>query len=85
MIFGKHINRYYLKYLGWLIVGLLALVMVDALQLVTPKLYRMVIDGMSGLQVNDLQGVASEFNMEFLLDKLRLTKTNSDFFSSMNQ
>lgn len=23
--------------------------------------------------------------MEFLLDKLRLTKTNSDFFNSMNQ
>jgi len=47
MIFGKHINRYYLKYAGWLIFGLLSLIMVDFLQLEIPKLYRMVIDGMS--------------------------------------
>ena len=30
MIFGKHINRYYLKYAGWLLMGLAALVAVDA-------------------------------------------------------
>ena len=29
MIFGKHINRYYAKYAGWLILGLATLVMVD--------------------------------------------------------
>ena len=29
MIFGKHINRYYLKYALWLIAGLGALVLVD--------------------------------------------------------
>ena len=32
MIFGKHINRYYLKYAFWLIAGLAALVLVDFLQ-----------------------------------------------------
>ena len=48
MIFGKHINRYYLRYLGWLLLGLVSLVMVDYLQLEIPKLYRMVIDGMNG-------------------------------------
>ena len=47
MIFGKHINRYYLKYAFWLIAGLAALVLVDFLQLEIPKLYRMVIDGMA--------------------------------------
>ena len=72
MIFGKHINRYYLKYLPWLLLGLAALVMVDGLQLVTPKLYRMVIDGMSGLQVQDLNGILSDFTMDFLLDKICL-------------
>ena len=40
MIFGKHINRYYLKYAGWLFFGLLSLVMVDYLQLEIPRFYR---------------------------------------------
>ena len=48
MIFGKHINRYYLKYAVMLLLGLVALFAVDYLQLITPKLYRMVLDGMSG-------------------------------------
>ena len=47
MIFGKHINRYYLKYAGWLIFGLLSLVAVDFLQLEIPKLYGMVINGIN--------------------------------------
>jgi len=47
MVFGRHINRYYLKYAFWLIGGLAALVLVDFLQLEIPKLYRMIIDGMS--------------------------------------
>ena len=47
MIFGKHINRYYLRYLHWLILGLVALVAVDYLQLVIPNLYQMVINGIN--------------------------------------
>jgi len=47
MVFGRHINRYYLRYAGWLLGGLAALVLVDFLQLEIPKLYRMIIDGMS--------------------------------------
>jgi ATP-binding cassette subfamily B protein len=38
MIFGKHINRYYLKYAHLLILGLVALVAVDYLQLEIPQL-----------------------------------------------
>ena len=45
MIFGKHINRYYLKYAYLLLIGLAALVMVDYMQLEIPELYRMVING----------------------------------------
>ena len=49
MIFGKHINRYYLKYAGMLLPGLAALILVDTLQLEIPALYQMVINGKPGL------------------------------------
>ena len=69
MIFGKHINRYYRKYAGWLIAGLAALILVDYFQLAVPRLYRMVINGMnSGLVMVD--GVQTAFDMDFLLDKI---------------
>ena len=69
MIFGKHINRYYLKYAGWLILGLLSLVLVDFLQLEIPKLYRMIINGMNGGSVS-VGGVQMAFDMDFLLDRI---------------
>ena len=69
MIFGKHINRYYLKYAPSLILGLLTLVMVDSLQLVVPNLYQMVING-----INDgfvpVDGVKVPFDMVFLLHRI---------------
>ncbi len=69
MIFGKHINRYYLKYLGWLLFGLASLVMVDYLQLEIPKFYRMVINGMNtGIVEHD--GANVVFSMDFLLDEI---------------
>ena len=71
MIFGRHINRYYLKYAHWLILGLLSLVMVDAMQLEIPKLYRMVINGMNaGFVVEN--GVQIPFDMAFILDEICL-------------
>ena len=69
MIFGKHINRYYLKYAGWLFFGLLSLVMVDYLQLEIPRFYRMVIDGMSYGYVTE-NGVQRTFDMAMLLDEI---------------
>ena len=69
MVFGKHINRYYLKYLGWLILGLISLVMVDYLQLEIPKLYRMVINGIDfGYIVENGEQIPFDFN--FLLDRI---------------
>ena len=69
MIFGKHINRYYLKYAGWLFFGLIALIMVDALQLEIPKLYRMIIDGMSyGYVIEDGQTLV--LDLDFLLERI---------------
>jgi len=69
MIFGKHINRYYLKYAGWLILGLLSLIAVDYLQLEIPKLYRMVINGINQGYV-DLDGEWVAFDMAFVLDSI---------------
>ena len=69
MIFGKHINRYYLKYTGWLILGLAALVMVDYLQLEIPKLYRMLINGMNDGAV-EYAGSMVTFDMAFVLDRI---------------
>lgn len=67
MIFGKHINRYYFKYAGWLILGLIALVAVDYLQLEIPKVYRMLINGMNSGSVS-VDGIQTAFDMDFLLD-----------------
>ena len=41
MIFGKYINRYYLKNAPVLLLGLLALLMVDYIQLLIPQFYRL--------------------------------------------
>ena len=43
MIFGKHINRYYLKYLPMLLFGAGALLLVDYMQLIIPEIYSSVI------------------------------------------
>ena len=69
MIFGKHINRYYLKYAGWLFLGLLSLVAVDYLQLIIPELYGMVINGINQGYV-EIDGVQTAFDMSFVLDRI---------------
>jgi len=71
MLFGKHINKYYLKYSPVLILGILALVLVDVLQLEVPRLYKMVINGINEGFV-EVNGILHEFNIEFLLDKICL-------------
>ena len=67
MIFGKHINRYYLKYGVWLLLGLIALVVVDWFQLIIPNLYRMLINGIND-GIVDVDGVTMTFDFAFLLD-----------------
>ena len=66
MIFGKHINRYYLRYAGMLLLGLGALILVDFLQLEIPALYQMVINGMNDGYVT-VDGVKQTFDLSFLL------------------
>ena len=69
MIFGKYINRFYLKYAPHLLLGLFALWLVDYLQLKIPELYQMVINGMNQGYVM-VDGVQQTFDMAFLLDKI---------------
>ena len=71
MIFGKHINRYYLKYAPRLLLGAVALILVDYVQLIIPELYRMLINGLNTGHVL-YKGATVPFTMDFLLDKLCL-------------
>ncbi|MCR4679538.1 MAG: ABC transporter ATP-binding protein/permease [Lachnospiraceae bacterium] len=69
MVLHKRFNFYYIKY-GWLLLlGILALVVVDFGQLKVPELYRMVINGMN-TGVVDFKGVTVPFDMNFLLDNI---------------
>ncbi len=69
MIFGKYINRYYLKYALWLLLGLLALFAVDYFQLLIPNFYQLIINGMNdGYVIHN--GVQKVFDMDFLLDSI---------------
>ena len=43
MIFGKAINRYYLKHAPVLLLGILSLLTVDYIQLLIPELYLSLI------------------------------------------
>ena len=69
MIFGKHINRYYLKYGVFLLLGIMTLAAVDYLQLTIPNLYQMIVNGMNQGYVT-VDGVRTPFDMPFLLDRI---------------
>lgn len=69
MIFGKHVNRYYLRYGGILLLGLAALVIVDYFQLLIPNLYQMVINGVNS-GVVEVNGEMVPFDLDFLLDRI---------------
>ena len=71
MIFGKYINRYYLKNAPVLLLGLAALLTVDYIQLLIPRLYRLVINGVNLGQVV-VNGQPLPFTKEVLLQHICL-------------
>ena len=71
MIFGKYINRYYLKNAPVLLLGLRALLMVDYIQLLIPQFYRLVINGVNLGQVV-VNGQTLPFTKEVLLQHICL-------------
>ena len=71
MLFGKHINRYYLKYFPRLLFGILSLILIDLVQLEIPELYRLVVNGLNTGEA-ELKGMVVDFDMDFLLDHICL-------------
>ena len=69
MIFGKHINRYYLRFAHMILAGLAALILVDYMQLEIPQLYQMIVNGMNRGYVI-LDGSRVPFDMDLLLDRI---------------
>ncbi len=71
MIFGKYINRYYLKNAPVLLLGLASLLMVDYIQLLVPSLYRLVINGVNLGQVV-VNGQTMPFDKTVLMQQICL-------------
>lgn len=71
MLFGKHINKYYLRYSPALLMGVFALVVIDYLQLIVPNLYQLVVNGLNDGEVLH-DGRIVPFDMDFLLDEICL-------------
>ncbi len=69
MLFGKHINRYYLKYAPSLIFGLITLWVIDYMQLKIPELYKLVVNGLNDGFVT-IGGKDVAFDTAFLLDEI---------------
>ena len=69
MLFGKFINRYYLKYLYLILLGLVALYVVDFAQLEIPKMYNYLINGINMGYV-EIDGQAVTFDFDFVLKRI---------------
>lgn len=71
MIFGRYINRYYLRHAPVLLLGTLSLLTVDYIQLLIPELYRLVINGVNLGQVA-VDGQTLPFTKEVLMQHICL-------------
>lgn len=67
MLFGKSINRYYLRYFYLFLFGTFALIAVDYAQLKIPELYRYLINGVN-TGVVEIEGQALLFDFDFVLE-----------------
>ncbi len=70
MLFGKHINKFYIKYGLWLLLGIATLFAVDYFQLLIPECYRMVINGVKNGVVDVGGGVLETFDLDFLFRRV---------------
>lgn len=70
MLFGKHINKFYIKYGLWLLLGIATLFAVDYFQLLIPECYRMVINGVKNGVVDVGGGVTETFDLDFLFRRV---------------
>ena len=69
MVFGKHLNRYYLRHFFALLAGVIILVAEDYMMLEIPRFYQLVVNGINdGLVIYN--GKTVPFDMAFLLEKI---------------
>ena len=69
MIFGKHMNRYYLRFGPMLLLGILVLVVEDYIMLMIPRFYQLVVNGINyGYILED--GVQKAFDLPFLINEI---------------
>ena len=69
MVFGRVMNKYYLKYAPMLLLGLITLVGVDWLQLLIPGMYQTVVNGIN-YGYATLDGQTVPFTMAFLIQEV---------------
>ena len=69
MVFGKYVNKYYLKHFFALLLGVVALISVDYFQLKIPEFYNYVVTGLNDGAVV-IGGQELAFDLDFLLDKI---------------
>ncbi len=66
MIFGKNINKYYLKFFPVLFIGIVALIAVDFFQMKVPEAYRIVVNGIN-YGIVEIDGVKVPFGWDVAL------------------
>ena len=66
MLFGKFINKYYLRYFYLFLLGLITLIAVDYAQLEIPRLYNYLINGINTGKV-EMEGSEIAFDFAFVL------------------
>ena len=69
MIFGKHMNRYYLRFAPMLLMGILVLLVEDYIILKIPEYYRMIVNGITNGYV-EVEGTKKTFDMLFLIESI---------------
>lgn len=69
MIFGKYINKYYIKYILFFILGIAALLAVNWVQLEIPKICGQILDGVADEAKNDPNSL---FNNPEMINRLMI-------------
>ena len=70
MLFGKHINKFYLRYSYFYLIGIAALIFVDIFQLRIPEVIGDIINGLEDKTLT--QAILKDFIFELLLVALVL-------------
>lgn len=71
MVFGRYVNKYYIKHFWALLLGVIALVAVDFFQLEIPEFYNYIVSGLGSEDgMIKVDGVYVPLDLNFLLDKI---------------